>query len=90
MVKTRRGKIVGTGAILELVNEHVAASVLGLQVSTLRRWRWAGVPDLPFYKIGRAVRYSLNDLQDFVQAGYRNSTSDDGVALTSHRDGQGR
>ena len=61
-----------------LVNEVGAASILGLSVKTLRRWRWAGKPDLPFHKIGSAVRYDLADLTSFIKAGRRTSTSDPG------------
>ena len=75
MVKTRAGQIVGN-VPCELVNEHVAASVLGLKVTTLRRWRWAGFPHLPFHKIGNAVRYNRADLADFVAEGRRTSTSE--------------
>ena len=84
MVKTRAGQIVGTGLVVgtsptsPLVNEHVAASILGLKVATLRRWRWAGFPHLPFHKIGNAVRYNREDLSDFVEAGRRTRTSSDG------------
>ena len=63
-----------------LVNEHRAAEILGLKVSTLRRWRWAGNgPE--FVKIGAAVRYDLAVLQAFIAAGRRRSTSDTGDAL---------
>ena len=61
-----------------LVNETGAASILGLSVKTLRRWRWAGKPDLPFHKIGSAVRYDMADLTSFIEAGRRQSTSDPG------------
>ncbi len=77
MVKTRSGRIIGN-VPGELVNEHVAASTLGLKVTTLRRWRWAGFPHLPFHKIGNAVRYNREDLSDFIKAGRRTSTSCDG------------
>ena len=75
MVKSRAGQIVGTTPTA-LVNEHVAAATLGLKVSTLSRWRWAGFPALPFHKIGNAVRYNPDDLADFVKAGRRMSTSE--------------
>ena len=39
----------------DLVDEREAAALLGLQVQTMRNWRWAGKP--PRYrKIGRCVR----------------------------------
>ena len=60
-----------------LVDEREAAEVLGLKIATLRRWRWAG-SSLPFIRIGRAIRYSPSDLQAFIEAGRRHSTSDSG------------
>lgn len=51
----------------QLVNEFVAARLLGLSVHTLRkdrltRRRW------PFIKLGRVVRYNLGALQALVIA----------------------
>jgi hypothetical protein len=43
----------------------------------LRRWRWAGHPPR-FIKIGAAVRYDPADMQEFIEAGRRSSTSDTG------------
>ena len=60
-----------------LVNEHEAARMLALRVATLRRWRWSG-DGPPHYKIGNAVRYSLAELNAFIEAGRRESTSDPG------------
>ena len=59
-----------------LVNETEAARILNLKVTTLRRWRWAGKPNLPFHKIGAAVRYDPADLSAFIEAARRTSTSD--------------
>ena len=64
--------------ILEtLVTERAAAKVLCVKVATLRRWRWAGKGPR-FRKIGGAVRYALSDLQAYVEAAARRSTSDTG------------
>jgi hypothetical protein len=58
-----------------LIDEHRAAAILGLSVKTLRRWRWAG-SELPYIKLGRsAVRYDLTDLENYIAAGRRQSTS---------------
>jgi hypothetical protein len=63
-----------------LVDETRAAQLLDLRVKTLRRWRWAGKgPN--FVKLGSAVRYRPADLDAFIAAGRRTSTSDLGVAL---------
>lgn len=64
-------------SITYLINEGEAARRLGLSVKTLRRWRWAGKGPR-FLKIGAAVRYDPADLQGFIEAGRRTSTSDRG------------
>ena len=62
-----------------LVKEDSAARLLHVEVSTLRRWRWSG--DGPrFIKVGAAVRYAPDDLEAFIIAGRRRSTSDAGPA----------
>ncbi len=60
-----------------LLNTREAADRLGLRKSTLDCWRSRGGG--PAYrKIGAAVRYSVEDLERFVQAAVRTSTSDPG------------
>ncbi len=63
-----------------LLNEHEAAYALGLKVATLRRWRWAGKPPR-FLKIGAAVRYDPEDLDAYIEAARRTSTTDTGGAV---------
>ncbi len=58
-----------------LLNETDAARILSLSVKTLRRWRWAGKPPR-FLKIGAAVRYDPEDLDAYIEAARRSSTSD--------------
>jgi hypothetical protein len=60
-----------------LVGEKEAAEILGLQVKTLRRWRFAGRGPA-FHKIGSCVRYRLDDLTAFIEAGRRQSTAEAG------------
>ncbi len=62
-----------------LVKEQQAADYLGLCVATLRRWRWSGKGPR-FCKIGGAVRYDPADLEAFIAAARRRSTSDLGEA----------
>ena len=63
-----------------LMNETETAQFLGnLKVPTLRKWRWSGKGPR-FLKIGGAVRYDPADVRAFIEAGRRNSTSDDGTA----------
>jgi predicted DNA-binding transcriptional regulator AlpA len=60
-----------------LLRETEAAPILGIEVATLRRWRWAGRGP-SFRKIGSAVRYDPADLDTFIAAAKRTSTSDTG------------
>lgn len=66
--------------LVPLWDENQAAEFLALRPATLQRWRWAGIGPA-FRKIGRAVRYAPQDLQTFVAASVRTSTSDGGSIL---------
>jgi len=58
-----------------LVTESDASECLGVSVRTLQKWRLRG--DGPrFVKLGRAVRYDGRDLEAYIEAGRRRSTSD--------------
>ena len=59
----------------QLLTESEAAEFLRLKPKTMARWRWAGTGPI-YRKIGGAVRYSATDLQAFVEASTRQSTSD--------------
>ena len=61
-----------------LIDENEAARRLGWSTKTLRRRRWSGQPP-SFHKIGRSVRYRPAEIEAFIDAGKRSSTSD-----TSH------
>jgi excisionase family DNA binding protein len=58
----------------KLLNDREAAEYLNLGVQTLRDWRCTGRVDLPYIKLGGAVRYTLEDLEAFVAANRRNTT----------------
>jgi predicted DNA-binding transcriptional regulator AlpA len=61
-----------------LLNTTQAARYLGLSKAFLERDRWAGAK-VPFIKIStRAVRYRIQDLDDYIQSRIRKSTSDPG------------
>ena len=61
-----------------LLNTKQAAEYLGLSMAFLERDRWAGAR-IPFIKVGtRAVRYRLSDLEHYLTAQTRTSTSDQG------------
>lgn len=52
----------------QLINEVEAAKYLGLCVATLRAWRSTRRVNLRYHKIGRAVRYRIEDLEAFLQS----------------------
>ena len=60
-----------------LMTEQEAGSILRVTVKTLQGWRYRGGGP-PFVKVGRCVRYRLEDLQAFVLGAVRTSTSDPG------------
>ena len=51
-----------------------AAEYLGLAVSTLNKWRCHGGGPV-FIKMGRAVRYRVEDLEGYIQASLSRTTS---------------
>lgn len=61
---------------INLLNTLEAANYLGLSKAFLERDRWAGAK-VPFIKIGdRAVRYRMQDLDNYIESRSRKSTSD--------------
>ncbi len=50
----------------ELLNERQVAIILGLSRRTLSQWRWRK-KGLRFMKIGRSVRYSEEDIEEFLR-----------------------
>lgn len=51
----------------QILTTTEAAEFLGVSKAFLERDRWAGAR-IPFIKIGaRAVRYSMNDLESYLQ-----------------------
>jgi hypothetical protein len=50
-----------------VVNEHDAAAYVGLAVQSLRNRRFRGEQP-PFFKIGRSVRYRIEDLEEFLMS----------------------
>lgn len=61
-----------------LLNEYQASERLGLAVATLRKNRWAGNPPR-FLKVGRKILYDAQDIADYLNSCFRNSTSDRGI-----------
>ena len=58
-----------------LLTENEVAALLHVTVKALQGWRYRGGGPR-FVKVGRCVRYRMEDLQCFVQAALRTSTSD--------------
>ena len=51
-----------------LIKQSEAAEYLGLSEATLERDRWRG-GDIPFVRVGpRSIRYSLDQLEEYVQS----------------------
>ena len=50
-----------------LVDEKIAAEILGVTAGTLSVWRCTRRYPLPYKKIGRAVRYDVADLERFIE-----------------------
>ena len=56
-----------------LVTEGEAAGMLRVSLTSLRRWRREGRGPV-YRKMGRSVRYGLDDLADFIAASRRVET----------------
>ena len=51
-----------------LVKQDSAATFLGLSEATLERDRWRG-GNIPYIRVGpRSIRYSLDQLEEYVQS----------------------
>ena len=48
------------------INEKLASEALGVKVSTLTNWRTTGRYNLPYIKVGRLVRYRVEDLASWI------------------------
>lgn len=49
-----------------MVDEYEVSEILGISCHTLRRWRYNNL-GLPFYKIGKCVRYKMEDVERFIE-----------------------
>ncbi len=67
-----------------LLDPKAAARQLGLSVRTLERHRVAGTGPR-FARLGRLVRYRQSDLDVWVQASLRTSTSEEAAATSRMR-----
>jgi excisionase family DNA binding protein len=69
----------------ELLTPEQAAAILTVKSSTLEIWRCTKRYNLPYIKVGGAVRYRRSDLENFLQEGLRS-----GTALAGERPPRGR
>lgn len=49
-----------------LLNVKQASDILGIKPKTLYQWKWKRL-HLPFFKIGKALRVSERDLNEFIK-----------------------
>ncbi len=59
----------------ELINEEHASTILKVSTRTLQAWRVQGYGP-KFIKVGRSVRYRLEDIHAFVNENVHQSTSE--------------
>ncbi len=60
----------------ELLTRAQAAEFLGLAPQTLAVWATTGRHSLPMVKVGRAVRYRLSDLEQWLKSRTVTSTGE--------------
>lgn len=65
------------GSAGKLLSTSAAAEHLSVSEKTLAQWRWRGGGP-KFCKLGRLVRYRIEDLNSFVASRSKASTSDIG------------
>ena len=51
-----------------LIDEHEAAKALKVSRGTLANWRSTRLNGPAFVKVGRAVRYRLEDIERFIES----------------------
>ncbi|MFN3700451.1 MAG: helix-turn-helix transcriptional regulator [Alphaproteobacteria bacterium] len=62
---------------MRLIPEPDAANILGVSISWMQRSRHTGEGP-PYVKIKHAVRYRESDIEAFIEARIKTSTSDQG------------
>jgi predicted DNA-binding transcriptional regulator AlpA len=77
----------GVGALIKATTNHrgwitetEASQITGMSVAWFQRMRWAG-GGIPYSKLGRAVRYNVADVLQWMESRKRRSTSDDGSGI---------
>ena len=62
-----------------LLNSKEVAEILGIKMTTLRKWRWEDKhrrQRLPFVKISRLVRYKMSEIKKFIKNNERFSETE--------------
>lgn len=55
----------------DLIDQFIAAEVIGVSVSTLKTWRNRN-PDLAYYRsIGREIRYSKGECEEYRRRSFK-------------------
>jgi predicted DNA-binding transcriptional regulator AlpA len=49
------------------IDEKEVSKITGLALPTLRNWRFKGI-GMPYSKVGRSVRYALEDVLDYMES----------------------
>lgn len=62
----------------ECVDTDTAARILGVSAAALEKWRARGNSPLRFVRVGRLVKYRLSEIERYLDAAARSSTSDAG------------
>jgi len=57
------------GEIESLLTPEEAAAYLKVKPETLASWRHFGQPELPYFRVGRLIRYRMSDIINFVGSG---------------------
>ncbi len=52
----------------KLLSPEDVSNSLGVSVETLNTWRATNRYNLPYIKVGRLVRYRINDVQEFLNS----------------------
>lgn len=71
---------VGEGKRRRYTDTAGVADYTGLSISFFEKARVNGAPSIPFIKVGRAVRYDLDVIDQILAERVRTSTSDTGRA----------
>jgi excisionase family DNA binding protein len=62
------GVLGGCIELPELMTEAEVAAAVGCRPATLQAWRTTGRVKLPFFRVGRLVRYSKSDVYAYLES----------------------